>query len=147
MLGAGKAADRSGGAHDRKLMLRIKAIEVHLPAPHSKRERDGLSAKDAYNAKALSGAYVALATSKNKVASLGPNVEAAGLSLLEVRFVVASRQAAMTRSAWDPASLLSGEKVGKVGIARVTQFGPWHEPLCGGFERQSPAPISARGLE
>jgi hypothetical protein len=41
-------------------------IEVHAAAPLSKRERYGLSAKDAYIAKALDGFHIAVRPGFNK---------------------------------------------------------------------------------
>ena len=34
--------------HESQLMFRVQAVEVHASAPLRKRERDGLSAADAY---------------------------------------------------------------------------------------------------
>lgn len=48
IFGAGETAGGASGTHERKLMLRVEVIEIHGAAPLRKRERDGLSAKDAY---------------------------------------------------------------------------------------------------
>jgi hypothetical protein len=42
-------------------------IEVHAAAPLRKRERCGLSAKDAYNAKALDDGYIGVEPIFNKL--------------------------------------------------------------------------------
>jgi len=48
IFGACETAGGASGTHNRKLMLRVEVIEIHAAAPLRKRERDGLSAKDAY---------------------------------------------------------------------------------------------------
>lgn len=58
MFGSEKAAGRRLRAYERELVVGIEVVEVHVPAPLGKREPDGLSAEDAYNAIALSTFHV-----------------------------------------------------------------------------------------
>lgn len=52
MLVARRLTNRLGSTHERDLMLGIKVIKVHVRLP-GKRERDGLSVKNAYIAMSL----------------------------------------------------------------------------------------------
>lgn len=58
MPGPHETVSRSGRPDEGNLVFGIAAIKIHTWAPRCKRERDGLSAEDAYDTMALDASYV-----------------------------------------------------------------------------------------